>query len=253
VIFLEENVLERESKPVRLVGDLYVVAGNVVSHSWDANAYLIAGEEPVLIDCGGSLGYGALRHNLGQLGYEPKDIGRVIATHGHWDHLAGMEQLRKESDASLFIHRADREPVETGDPDRTAAFLYGLTFPPLVVNGELEDGQKLRVGEYRLRVIHTPGHTPGSVSLLVEIEGKKVLVAGDTLWGGFHPKILSDLDAWEASLEKLAALEFDAVTIGHSAPMLIEDGKKNLEEARRQLGVYFNPWFRMFNGAREVR
>ena len=231
---------------VRLLGRLYMVSGEEISHPWDASAYLVAGEEPVLIDCGGSEGYPALQRNLRQLGYEPKDIRRVIATHGHWDHLSAMAQLRKESDAQLFVHEADRDQVETGDTDRTAAFLYGLPFPPVEVNGSLEDGGEFEAGEYRFHTIHTPGHTPGSVSFRVEIEGTKILIAGDALWGGFHPRIRSNLDDWFVSLDRLLELDFDALTIGHSPPRLIPDANTKLKEARRQLGVYFHPWFEPF-------
>jgi glyoxylase-like metal-dependent hydrolase (beta-lactamase superfamily II) len=65
---------------------------------------------------------------LVSFGYQPQDIRRVIATHGHWDHLSAMSLLRQESDATLFIHQADGAQVETGDGDLTAAFLYNRPF-----------------------------------------------------------------------------------------------------------------------------
>src|SRR3712207_6430610 len=150
---------------VKLIGHLYIVSNEKLTHPWDANAYLIAGDEPTLIDCGSSEGYAALKRNLQQLGYAPKDIRKVIATHGHWDHVSGMAQLRAESDAQLFLHAAEREQVETGDPDRTAAFLYDRPFAPVKVDGFLQDGDVLQLGAYQFHVYHTPGHSPGSVSL----------------------------------------------------------------------------------------
>src|ERR687893_302513 len=99
---------------VRLIGDLHVVSGDKLTHAWDASAYLISGSEPTLIDCGSSLGYPALKRALRRFGYQPGDIRRVIATHGHWDHLAGMAQLRAESDAQLWLHEGDRVAVERG-------------------------------------------------------------------------------------------------------------------------------------------
>lgn len=232
---------------VKLIGHLYVVANNKLTHPWDANAYLIAGDEPTLIDCGSSEGYAALTQNLARLGYAPGDIRNVIATHGHWDHLSGMAQLRAESDARLWLHAGDREGVEQGDSERTSAFLYDRPFPPVTVDQLLQDGDVLPIGRYRFRVYHTPGHSPGSVSLLTEINGLKLLIAGDTLWGGFHPKLRSDLDAWTRSLDRLLQLDFDAITIGHCPPTLIFDAQTKVREARQQFGVFFDPWFKPFN------
>ena len=233
---------------VRLIGRLNLVSGGEISHPWDANAYLITGDEPVLIDCGGSEGYPALKRNLRRLGCEPGDVSRVMATHGHWDHLSAMAQMREESDARLFVHAADREQVETGDPDLTASFLYDRPFPPAKVNGLLEDGDVFPAGGYRFHVIHTPGHSPGSVSFWAEIEESRVLIAGDALWGGFHPRIRSNLDDWSISLDRLLAMDFDVMTFGHGLPDLIPGA--GLNDARRQLGVYFNPWFEPFyNGS----
>jgi hydroxyacylglutathione hydrolase len=103
-------------------------------------------------------------------------------------------------------------------------------------------------GGYRFHVIHTPVHSPGSVSIWAEIEGSKVLIASDALWGGFHPRIRSDLDDWSTSLDRLLEMDFDVMKFGHGPPALIPGA--GLDDARRQFGVYFNPWFEPFyNGS----
>ncbi|NRF92398.1 MBL fold metallo-hydrolase [Paenibacillus frigoriresistens] len=149
------------SKAVKLAEDIYVVSGDKLTHPWDASAYLITGKEPVLIDCGGADGYPALKRNLEELGVQPQEITKVIATHGHWDHVSGFVQLAQESSAKLWIHEADREQVEQGDYDRTGAFIYGKPFPVLQVHRTLIDVELLQVGRFSLEVIHTPGHSPG--------------------------------------------------------------------------------------------
>jgi glyoxylase-like metal-dependent hydrolase (beta-lactamase superfamily II) len=232
---------------VRLIGQFHVISNAVFTHPWDANAYLVTGAEPTLIDCGGTLGYPALKAALAQFGYAPRDIRRVIATHGHWDHISGMAELRAESDAELWLHAGDREAVEAGDVERTSAFLYGQQFPPLTVDRLLYDGETLAVGPYALQVVHTPGHSPGSVCLLTEINGLKLLIAGDTLWGGFHQRICSDLDAWSRSLDRLLLLDYDVITSGHCPPTLLFDAKLKVAEARQQFGVFFVPWFKPFH------
>ncbi|WP_274650803.1 MBL fold metallo-hydrolase [Paenibacillus humicola] len=232
---------------VKLAENFYVVAGDKLTHPWDASAYLFTGGEPALVDCGSSEGYPTLRENLASLGVKPGDIRAVYATHGHWDHLSGFAALREESGAKLFIHANDRLQTENGDPERTAAFLYGMPFPPAKADGTLEEGDSVRAGCYELEVIHTPGHTPGSVSFRFRSPVGTILIAGDTMWGGFHPKVGSDLDDWGASLDKLLARDFDLMTFGHLHPTLVYDAKAKVEEARRQLGTYLNPWFKPFH------
>lgn len=232
---------------VRLLGQLYVVSGDKLTHPWDASAYLVMGDEPTLIDCGGTEGYPALKRSLKQLGLEPKDIKRVIGTHGHWDHVSAMACLREESDALLYLHDGDREAVETGDPERTAAFLYDKPFPPVQVDRLLNDGDVLPINGYDFHVYHTPGHSPGSVSLWVEINGMKLLISGDTWWGGYSPRVGSDVETWARSLDRLLELDFEVMTIGHCPPTLIYDARAKVQEARQQFAVYFNPWFKPFH------
>ncbi|MDQ3855502.1 MAG: MBL fold metallo-hydrolase, partial [Chloroflexota bacterium] len=158
---------------IRLLGEFWVVSGDKLTHAWDASAYLIAGDEPTLIDCGSAKGYPALKRDLKTFGYEPRDISRVLATHGHWDHLSAMAQLKQESDAKLYIHEAEQSQVESGDALRTATLLYDRQFPPVKVDGYLYDGDILRVNGFELQVIHTPGHSPGSVSFWTQFNGVK--------------------------------------------------------------------------------
>lgn len=232
---------------IRLAGPLYAVGGDRLTHPFDANAYLIAGREPALVDCGSVDGYDALRANLTRIGVRPDDIRRVVVTHGHFDHVSGMARLREESDAELWLHAGDREAVESADSERTSAFLYDRPFPRLRVDRELRDGMRVAAGDGELRVVHTPGHTPGSSCFQLDLDGFSILITGDTVWGGFHERIGSDAKAWRRSLDKLIELHPNALAIGHSPPMLIPDATAKLHDARAQFGVYFNPWFKPFH------
>lgn len=226
----------------RLLGNLWLVSSREDTHPFDASAYFIPGDEPTLIDVGSSEGYPALKRNLAELGYRPSDIRRVIATHGHWDHLSGMAALREESDAELLVHEGDRQQVETGDYDLTAAFLYGIPFPPVTVNCTLRDSDVFATNGYDLAVHHTPGHTPGSVCLTVEIEGQKLLIAGDTIWGAHHPRIGSDLEVWKKSLDRVLDLDFDVMTFGHWSS-LVPDARPKVERAVAGFATFLDPWF----------
>jgi glyoxylase-like metal-dependent hydrolase (beta-lactamase superfamily II) len=110
------------------------------------------------------------------------------------------------------------------------------------VDGTLDDGDVLQINDFTFTVYHTPGHTLGSVCLWTEKEGVKLLIAGDTIWGGYHPRIGSDLQAWNRSLDRLLDLEFDVLTFGHWSG-LVPDAKRKVEKARRFFATYFDPWF----------
>ena len=90
------------------------------------------------------------------------NVRRIVVTHRHRDHWGGIDALLAGIDAPVSCHEADREP-----------------YAPYV-RGTLADDEEVEVGSLRLRVVHTPGHTPGSVCLLVSGH----LVSGDTLFPG---------------------------------------------------------------------
>jgi glyoxylase-like metal-dependent hydrolase (beta-lactamase superfamily II) len=232
-------------EPARLSASLWQVAGATLSHPWDGNAYLVDAGEPTMLDCGSVAGYPALRRNLGAAGTGPDAIRRVLATHGHWDHVSGVAALAAEGDVELWLHPGDRTAVESGDPVRTtASLLYGQPAPSLPVHTDLVDGQSLRAGAATVDVLHTPGHSPGSVCFVVSVDSFRLLVAGDTLWGGFHPAIGSDISAWRRSLDRLLDLELDYLTFGHGVSRLLPDAHERLREARARLGTFYDPWGR---------
>jgi glyoxylase-like metal-dependent hydrolase (beta-lactamase superfamily II) len=221
--------------PVQLCGDLYQVAGGDLTHPYDASAYLLMGSRPVLFDCGSVEGHSALVANLRRLGVEPGDLAAVYATHGHYDHVSGLAPLRELADVPLHLHAAEHDAVRSGDPLLTSARpLYDRAFPSLEVEHALEESAG---------VIHTPGHSPGSVCFLLETGGHRVLVAGDTLWGGFHPALGSDIEAWRDSLDRLLLEDFDVMSFGHVVSHLVVDAHAKVAAARERLGVLYDPWF----------
>ena len=118
----------------------------------------------------------------------------LLATHGHPDHVLGAGRLRALSGAPLALHRADGEFFAGEEGRRVAAEELGLPLE-LEVDLALEDGQRLAVGGLEVEVIHTPGHTPGSVCYLVDGN----LFTGDTLFVG----AVGRTDLGGASLEVL--------------------------------------------------
>jgi len=184
-----------------------------------------------------------LQRNLAAIGVSLADIGLVIGTHGHYDHVSGIARLKELTDLTFYLHPADRQAVETGDGILTAsAMMYHLPFPPARVDRELVDGQVIELAGCKLTIVHTPGHTRGSVCVLATWADFTLLFAGDTVWGGFHPDFYAGVETWAGSLDKLLTYEFDALVWGHSGSVVFGDARQRVKEARAALGVFYVPW-----------
>ena len=107
----------------------------------------------------------------------------LVHTHAHLDHIGDLGKLRDKTGARALLHAADL-PLYAALP--LQARWIGVPQAPAVValDGELRDGDELRAGSVTLKVLHTPGHTPGSVCFAIEGERGPRLLSGDTLFAG---------------------------------------------------------------------
>ena len=155
----------------------------------------------------------------------------IVSTHGHWDHMGDNAAVAEHTGAPIAVHPLDRHRLIDPQP------LYA-PFPivPCVPAVDLAEGGEVRFGEIRLRVLHTPGHTEGSVCLLAEDDG--LLFSGDTVFPGGWGRV--DLpggssQAMADSLARLAGLD-DAVRLlpGHGPATTIGRERPWLELVRRE-------------------
>lgn len=102
----------------------------------------------------------------------------ILNTHGHIDHIGANKDIKEKFNIPLYIHSADSPMLENVQQSEMAIFLGAMDSPS--PDHLLNDGDKIKIGESFLRVIHTPGHSPGSVSFL----GDGFLLSGDTLFFG---------------------------------------------------------------------
>jgi glyoxylase-like metal-dependent hydrolase (beta-lactamase superfamily II) len=156
-----------------------------------------------------------IRTELAERGWTLK---LIVSTHGHWDHIGDNAAVAAHTGAGIAVHPLDRERLERPQP-----IFAPFEIPPSVPAVELAEGGLVRFGELRLRVLHTPGHTEGSVCLLAEDEG--LLYSGDTLFAGGWGRVDlpgGDAAAMADSIARLAGFEDrTAVFPGHGSATTI--------------------------------
>lgn len=107
-----------------------------------------------------------------------QEIIYILLTHGHYDHIGSVEYLRNELQVQVAIHKDDAEMLT--NPAKNLSSFLGKDVKLSPAEILLDDNQELKVGEITLKVIHTPGHTPGGICILTD-DG---LISGDTLFNG---------------------------------------------------------------------
>lgn len=193
------------------------------------NSYVVACEETreaVIIDPGAEA-----ERIYRVVTFQGFTLKYVMNTHGHIDHIGGVADIIEKTGVPFLMHEEDLYLIEGFEHDPFRAFLVDARTPP-APDRFLQDGENIIVGNLEFQVLHTPGHTPGSVCFLTG----KILFSGDTLFsnsigradlpGGNHEHLLTSIR------EKLLALDDDVrVYSGHGNVTTIGNERR------------FNPFF----------
>ncbi len=202
-----------------------------------------------LIDSGWRIHSKRLLNHLGQLGHQPDSVQRLISTHYHLDHVGGMASLQRTTAVTVNAHHLEvphlRRDAGHNIPNPVQQWwlkpllwpLIRALHPPRIPNvAALDDGDFLPLLG-GARVVHTPGHTPGSISLHFPSDG--ALIVADALQRRGNRLYLpsrffsSDMDAARESVRKLAGLDFDTICFSHFLPM-----RQGARAALRSLAEY---------------
>jgi glyoxylase-like metal-dependent hydrolase (beta-lactamase superfamily II) len=194
---------------------VYLIGSPNLTAAEDCCVYLVDLGDLILIDAGAGKSIPAILENIESLGFRADSISAVVATHCHFDHIGGTPALKKKTKCQIIAHELDAGPMEKGDPGRTAASWYNAVFPPTRVDYKLNEVREvLKFEKGELLCLHTPGHTPGSISVILDRDGKRVLF-GQDIHGPFEESFGSDLAAWRKSMEILLGLKADILCEGH--------------------------------------
>lgn len=191
-----------------------------VSGNAGSNVFLVVGDKEVaLVDSSIAVNSGEILGGLSSLGYGPGDVSLVLHTHGHADHF-GCDGLFEN--AGIGMHELDAKRINVKDREFACASFFPDTKMP-VVSLFLKDGQKIDLGGIQLSVVHTSGHTGGSVCFFDEKEG--LLFSGDTLFAGGFGRTDFPSGSGAIMLESLKSLQkrrFGALFPGHGSVLLGE-------------------------------
>jgi len=198
-----------------VVGGVYLVGSPELTSPEDCCVYLLDLGDLVLIDAGAGRSVPAILENIASLGLAPKTLAAVVATHCHIDHIGGIPEIRQRTGCQIIAHALDAPAMEKGDPVKIAADWYRMTFPPTPVDIKLNEVREvLKFEKGEVLCLHTPGHTPGSISIILDREGQRVLF-GQDIHGPFSDSFGSDLVAWRKSMGILLGLNADILCEGH--------------------------------------
>ncbi|MFF4137437.1 MBL fold metallo-hydrolase [Streptomyces mirabilis] len=194
------------------------------------NAFLVDGDDGfTLIDVGWAKAPQSLLSAVADLGRKPSDIRRIVLTHAHPDHVQGAAQLRDLTGAQILIHPADEPWLDAGrvPPEGRSGFvgraidrLPKLHWTPFTADATVNDGELIQESN-GLRVVHTPGHSPGHIVLVHE--PTHTVLLGDAVFNrgaiALGPAALAaDPDLRRASLAKLPT-GLRTIGFAHGAPL----------------------------------
>jgi N-acyl homoserine lactone hydrolase len=190
---------------------------------------LIRGSRNILVDAAQVGRRQVLLQRLSALGVAPNDIDVVFLTHAHWDHILNMDLF---PNAEFLIHPAEREYAKHPHEHDWATPKYTSLILESYRLREVQEGQEIDEG---VQVIDTPGHTPGSISLLVQSPDGRAALCGDTMhnsWSavsGLPRLVFWDVEKAKASIRKILDRS-DVVYPGHDRPFRLVAGRVHYVE-----------------------
>jgi len=204
---------------------------------YDSNVYLLEDEDPIVVDTGSGMYADTALEEISKI-VPLRKIGRIVLTHCHYDHIGGAAAFQKATGGKIFLHEAEAEPIRAGDMSLAISDMFGEKLRTLDIE-PLKDKQRLKCGSCELQVLHTPGHSPGSIALHHEASGSAVV--GDTVFcdGGVGRWDLpgGDLAKLIGSIKRLQELGLRNMYPGHGsyaegdAPQHLRLSARYIEEA----------------------
>jgi len=213
----------------------------------NANSYLVEESDGTLtlIDAGMQAdGKRILEFIASKVNRKPSEVKTIVITHCHVDHTRGLAAIKATTGAKVAVHAADADFVSGRKRYPSPGGAMGFAFSvmsPFFKTTPVEPDLMLKEGDTvgRLEVFHTPGHTPGSISLYDRQD--RVLFVGDTArfikgrLEGPPPRFTQRMDQAKTSIERLSSLDFEVMLSGHGEPLRSPDAPRMMNELSKKL------------------
>lgn len=216
-------------EPFRIAGNLYYVG------TYDLACYLITTPQGhILINTGLSGSVPMIRKSIEALGFRYDDMAILLTTQAHFDHVAGMAEIQKNTGAKMMAQEGDAQVLTDGGK---SDFLFGgsSTFDPVKVDRILHDRDTITLGGTKVALLHHPGHTKGASSFMVDVTDEKrswrVLIVNipsilpQTRVAGMpsYPDVGKD---YAYTLDALKKLQFDLWVASHASQFRLHEKRK---------------------------
>jgi hydroxyacylglutathione hydrolase len=219
------------------VSELHAGIFQIRGHNGSSHSYVIKGDfMNVMIDTGSDQNFPVLERGLRQIGMKVRDIDLVINSHEHCDHIGANRYFQESS--MIAAYRLAASKMISGDYYVTMYKGNDLNEPPMRVHLWLENMTRIDLGNYSLRVFHTPGHTSGCISLIETTCG--LLFSADSVFAGGTLSYIAEsgsLGDYLDSLTRLRCFGLSALYPGHgrisATPM--EDIDQAIANAQKML------------------
>lgn len=217
VLAATPTIWSQATEPFKITDHIYYVGTRGL-----ASYLLVSDGQAILLDGTLAKNAGPIEDNIRALGFKLEDVKIILNSHAHYDHAAGIAQLKHDTGATFMAMEQDKRALESGTPEGDTN--YGIIrFPAVKVDKALHDGDVVALGDLRMTATLTPGHTKGCTtwSLTDTDAGAKrqvifpcsISVAGNALVGNKgYPDIVKD---FRTSFERLGTMKADIVLPSH--------------------------------------
>ncbi|MEH7343900.1 MBL fold metallo-hydrolase [Bacillus sp. JJ1532] len=188
-----------------------------------ANMVLIQDQLPILIDTGFGSDVKETEQLIKDHGVSPEELHLIVNTHYHSDHVGGNFHLQKNYNVKIAAHKWDAEIINSCDPEACSAEWLDQPVEPYRVDRKLSDNDEIYTGSRTFKVLHTPGHTLGHISLYDPEE--KILISGDLFhkndigWLNIFREGVASIHRSIESLDRLSKLQIKQAYSGHGPQM----------------------------------
>lgn len=225
-----------------------------LTDSHDCHVYLIdAGNEAALIDAGAGYSADDIIAQIRGAGVDPERLRFLLLTHGHADHAGGASALCKRlphlsvvasPEVAGWLRTGDEAAISLDMGKRAGFYPDDYRFEATAVTREVCEGDVVLVGDLRLEVIVTPGHSRGHLCFKTTVAGRRTLFAGDLVFYGGQISLQNiwdcEIPAYAASMQKLDGAGIDALLPGHLA-VTLHTGQRHIDVANALFNRVYVP------------